>query len=58
MGELYPPTAADYAWSAANDAKKENEELRHQVDGLRREMKSLRESVDRLWAFHRDGGRP
>lgn len=28
MGEMSPPTAADYAWSAANDAKRQAEQER------------------------------
>jgi hypothetical protein len=34
MGEWQPPTAADYAWAAADDAKRENASLGERVTAL------------------------
>ena len=34
MGELYPPTSADYAWEAANDAQRENQRLKARIQKL------------------------
>ncbi len=41
MGDISPPTAADYAWSAANQASDENKKLRERVEYLERRLGHL-----------------
>ena len=48
MGYSYPPTAADYAMSAANDAQRENKSLGKRVDELEAEMRAALFFIERL----------
>lgn len=48
MGEMSPPTAADYAWSAAEDAKRKGESLQEQVNSLAKAIEALTQTVGRL----------
>ena len=41
MGEMYPPTAADYAWDSANTANREVEKLKQQINDLERRVQRL-----------------
>lgn len=48
MGESHPPTTADYAWAAANDAKVENLKLERRIENLERTVALLIEQHNRI----------
>lgn len=50
MGEYSPPTSADYAWSAAESAKRVNGELEKRVAELELKYRQLRDEIDSLWS--------
>ena len=50
MGDISPPTAADYAYSAAHDAKRENQRLEARVQTLEQQVNHLQEAIRRLEA--------
>lgn len=49
MGDLSPPTAADYAWNAALDAQRDNKSLERRVSELEGRVAEL----ERLLALTR-----
>lgn len=48
MGESHPPTTADYAWAAANDAHTKQRDLERRIESLERVTSALIQSVNRL----------
>lgn len=48
MGEMYPPTMADYAYSAANEAHEKNKKLDLRVSELEKRFEKLEKYVNRL----------
>jgi chromosome segregation ATPase len=54
MGEMSPPTAADYAWAGANDANREIKNLKRRIDQLEESVTRMAAILQRL-EMNREG---
>jgi uncharacterized protein YceH (UPF0502 family) len=56
MGEMSPPTAADYAWAAASDAKRHGDSLEARVHHLEEVVARLQKALSEHLISSGDNG--